>query len=185
MDFELLALLANRLYILAMTDEWLTLKEVQVRLGVPQHVLIHLCEKGVVLPDGGDTSGRGKWRKFSSRNLFEFALAIELRSYQLPVALTGVVVSLLRSFERAAQKSVTSFSVPESLTGKSPSLTLYLYSGEYLVFSLGNKTYIGFQLRKLIESDVKSVRPEKLRSLPKDYDSYLKLDLTSLAKRIA
>ena len=32
-------------------EQPITLKEVQLRLGVPQHVLIHLCEKGVIEPD--------------------------------------------------------------------------------------------------------------------------------------
>ena len=32
-------------------DEPITLKQIQLRLGVPQHVLIHLCEKGVIAPN--------------------------------------------------------------------------------------------------------------------------------------
>ena len=66
------------------------LKEVQLRLGVPQHVLIHLCEKGVIEPDFADTSGRGKRREFSQRNLFEFAVALALRQFELPVATMGI-----------------------------------------------------------------------------------------------
>jgi hypothetical protein len=40
-------------------EEPMTLKEVQLRLGVPQHVLIHLCEKGVVEPEVAETSVGG------------------------------------------------------------------------------------------------------------------------------
>jgi hypothetical protein len=48
-------------------EEPIALKEVQVRLGAPQHVLIHLCEKGVIEADFAETSGRGKHREFSRR----------------------------------------------------------------------------------------------------------------------
>lgn len=42
----------------------LTLKAVQLKLGVPQHVLIHLCENRVVERDFAETAGRGKRRKY-------------------------------------------------------------------------------------------------------------------------
>ena len=46
-------------------DKPLTLGQIQDILNVPQHVLIHLCEKGVILPDFSDTKGRGQSRLFS------------------------------------------------------------------------------------------------------------------------
>jgi hypothetical protein len=73
-------------------EEPIALKEVQLRLSVPQHVLIHLCEKGVIEPDFADTTGRGKRREFSQRNLFEFAVVLALRQFDLPastIALLG------------------------------------------------------------------------------------------------
>src|SRR5687768_6012909 len=87
----------------------ITLKEVQLRLGAPQHVLIHLCEKGVILPDFAETAGRGRPREFSRRNLFEFAVALTLRAFELPVATTAFIVRLLRSFEKATAKAVPAF----------------------------------------------------------------------------
>ena len=87
----------------------LALKEVQLRLAVPQHVLIHLCEKGVIEPDFAETSGRGKRREFSERNLFEFGVALALRRFELPVATTAFVVRLLRSFARTDSKASPGF----------------------------------------------------------------------------
>lgn len=61
----------------------IALKEVQLKLGVPQHVLIHLSEKGVIVPDFAETSGRGKRREFSDRNLFDFGVALALRGFEI------------------------------------------------------------------------------------------------------
>ncbi len=52
-----------------------TLTQAAWVLRVPQHKLIHLCEKGVVVPEIHDARGRGSSRGFSRRNLFEFAVA--------------------------------------------------------------------------------------------------------------
>ena len=98
------------------------MKEVQLRLGAPQHVLIHLCEKGVVEPDFAETEGRGKRREFSERNLFEFAVALTLRRFELPVATAAVVTRLLRSFARATGKT-RKWHKPRRVSGISRVLT--------------------------------------------------------------
>lgn len=76
------------------TFESLTLKQIQAKLSVRQHVLIHLCEKGVIEPDIQETEGRGLHRKFSSRNLFEFAVALAIRRYEIPVMTTAAIIKL-------------------------------------------------------------------------------------------
>jgi len=58
----------------------LSLTEIARLLGEPQHRLIYLCEKGVVVPGHGDASGRGSSRRFSRRNLLEFAVALRLQN---------------------------------------------------------------------------------------------------------
>lgn len=84
-------------------DTHITLKEVQLRLSVPQHVLIHLCEKGVIEPHFAETTGQSKRREFSERNVFEFAVALALRSLEVSVPTTALLVRLLRTFTKAAQ----------------------------------------------------------------------------------
>ena len=74
------------------TDQSFTLSEIARRLDVPQHRLIHLCEKGVVVPDVHEAAGRGSSRVFSSRNFLELAVALRLRDMMLPVAAIGAVV---------------------------------------------------------------------------------------------
>jgi hypothetical protein len=40
----------------------IALDELQLRLAVPQHMPIHVCEKRVIEPDFAETSARGKHR---------------------------------------------------------------------------------------------------------------------------
>ena len=86
----------------------LTLGQIQKHLDVPQHILIHLCEKGVITPDFADTEGRGRARAFSKRNLLEFALALHIRKFQIPVMVTKAILSVLRKFEEKVEKKVGS-----------------------------------------------------------------------------
>ena len=110
-----------------------TLKEVQLRLGVPQHVLIHLCEKGVIEADLAQTLGRGKRREFSQRNVFEFGVALALRRFELPVQTTGMVVRTLRGFARAVSRVVPRIQLPLALVEGRIGLELLLYDGDLLV----------------------------------------------------
>ena len=167
----------------------ITLKEVQLRLGVPQHVLIHLCEKGVIVPDFADTAGRGKRREFSRRNLFEFAVALALRTLELPVATAALVVRLLRSFEHATAKAVAGFELIEFAGKSGTSLALHFYDGDLLVLSAA-----GGGLRRplcvgahVADAGQPRSRPqvEKLSELPRAYEAHLELDLARIARRIA
>ena len=84
----------------------------------PQHRLIYLCEKGVVEPDVEDAGGRGSSRRFSNRNLLEFAVALCLRDLELPATAIATVVHVLRAFEGAVAREIGGFRLPESLLAK-------------------------------------------------------------------
>jgi len=117
-------------------DKW-TVTEAANVLGVPQHRLIHLCEKKVVIPDVRDARGRGSSRQFSRRNLFDFAVALEMRRLELPVSFVQAVLRVLASFEVEARKMLQGFEVPESLlTVRGPRLALIILDGERLYFTL-------------------------------------------------
>ncbi len=170
-----------------MSEEPITLKEVQLRLGQPQHVLIHLCEKGVIEPEFAETSGRGKRRQFSERNVFEFAVALALRRFELPVAMTALVIRVLRSFVRAVTKAAPG-SEPPSLVRSKLGLSLYFYDGESLVLSArggGLQRPVVLRARGPLTSRAASpqVRIEKLSELPKDYDVRLEIDLAAIARK--
>lgn len=121
-----------------MVSEGFTLTKIARALEVPQHRLIHLCEKGVVIPDVQDADGRGTSRRFSHRNLLEFAIALRIRDLKLPVSAVGVVLRVLRRFEESVVTSIPSFSLPTSLVTKSaPDLRVILGDGQYLFFTLG------------------------------------------------
>ncbi len=166
----------------------ITLKEVQLRLGVPQHVLIHLCEKGVIVPDFADTSGRGKRREFSRRNLFEFGIALTLRSFEVSVATTAFIVRLVRSFERAVAKAVPGFKLSEFLSTKGAGLDLHLFDGAQLVFAasgggLARPLLLGIDLTDAGHGPAARPRLERLDELPRVFDGHLELDLVRIARR--
>ena len=94
--------------------DW-TLTETARLLEEPQHRLIYLCEKDVVEPDVQDAEGRGSSRRFSNRNLLEFAVALRLRDLELPATMIAAVVHALRVLENAAKRKLSGFHLPESL----------------------------------------------------------------------
>jgi hypothetical protein len=164
-------------------EQPLTLKQVQLRLGVAPHVLIHLCEKGVIEPDFAQTSGRGKRREFSQRNVFEFALALALRGFDIPVATTALLVRLLRSFGRAISRSLPGFAFPGALLDADLELALHIYDGDMLVLA-GR----GGPVRKPLFLSAKlseraSPRVSKLDELPRRFQARLEVDLSEIARR--
>ncbi|MBK6515658.1 MAG: hypothetical protein IPM79_04525 [Polyangiaceae bacterium] len=167
----------------------ITLKEVQLRLGVAQHVLIHLCERGVIVPDFADASGRGKRREFSQRNLFEFALALTLRSFEVSVATTALLVRLVRSFERAVAKAVPGFEFLAFLATKGAALGLHLYDGTQLVFAargggLAKPVLLAVDLTDVARGPASRPRLDRLDELPRAFDGHLELDLVRIARRL-
>lgn len=169
------------------SEQRLTLKEVQLRLAVPQHVLIHLCEKHVVEPDFTQTSGRGKRREFSERNLFEFALALALRNFELPVTTTGIVIRTLRSFGRAVGKLVPGFALPQSLVAGTVELHLTLYDGKLLVLVAEGMSFKRPLLLAARFAPGSGLLPRVIRldELPTRFQARLHVDLSEIAKSLA
>jgi hypothetical protein len=147
--------------------EW-TLSEAARRLKEPQHRLIYLCEKKVVIPDFGDAEGRGSSRRFSARNLLEFALALKLRDLTIPVATVASIVHVLRGFERAVAEHLDGFGLAEGLRKEGgPELRIIISDGERLYFTLGlrdqeSKLFGGIDFRRLTS------RPKRPRISKKD-----------------
>lgn len=141
-----------------------TLTEAARLLEEPQHRLIYLCEKGVVEPDLQNAEGRGSSRRFSDRNLFEFAVALRLRDLELPATLIGSVVHVMRAFEAAVGREIRGFHLPESLRIEdAPDLRVLISDGRRLYFTLGAGTepprvYGGIDLEELKEPKT-AVRP--------------------------
>lgn len=170
-------------------EQPITLKEVQLRLGVPQYTLIHLCEKGVIEPDFTDAGGRGKRREFSRRNLFEFGLALALRAFDLPVALAAFVVRLLRTFERATAKAVPGFELLESLLVKGVELKLHIVDGRVLVFDASGKglkrpLLLAAEIGDLTKGLLSKPRVAKLSALPAGFEARLEVNLTQIAQKV-
>ncbi len=133
--------------------EW-TLSEAARLLGQPQHRLIYLCEKGVVQPDLEDARGRGSSRRFSARNLLEFAIALQLRALDIPASSIGAITYILRAFERKVRQQSRDFRLPESLRGAgAPDVRVMMSDGQ-LSLTIGTgkdapKVYGGIDLRRL------------------------------------
>ncbi len=118
--------------------EW-TLSEVARLLHEPQHRLIYLCEKKVVIPDFSDAQGRGSSRRFSARNIFEFSVALLLSEFHFPANISANFLYAVRSFEASVKKNgMKDFSLPFSLmNASSPEITALICKGTILYFSLG------------------------------------------------
>ena len=150
--------------------EW-TLSAAARLLGQPQHRLIYLCEQGVVHPDLEDARGRGSSRRFSTRNLLEFAVALRLRALELPAASIGAITYLLRAFERQLQHHQQGFRLPESLRGAgAPDLRVLISDGRFYV-TLGSgkgvrKMYGGLDLRRHARASRAAGRPPMVTPLP-------------------
>ena len=119
------------------SEHTFTLAEIARLLEAPQHRLIHLCEKGVVIPDIHDAAGRGSSRVFSARNFLEFAVALRLRDMMLPVGIVGALLYVLRAFEDQLRKDLGGLSLVESLrAASSPDLRILISDGLTVYFSL-------------------------------------------------
>jgi DNA-binding transcriptional MerR regulator len=120
------------------TDQSFTLSEVARRLDTPQHRLIHLCEKGVVVPDVHGAAGRDSSRVFSSRNFLELAVALRFRDMMLPVAAISAVIRVLEVFEGRLQEDLPHFELAASLREeRAPDLRVIISDGQRIYFSLG------------------------------------------------
>lgn len=140
-----------------MNAEW-SLSEAARLLRQPQHRLIYFCEKKVVVPDFGDAHGRGSSRRFSSRNLLEFEIALKLRGLTVPVGSIGAILYALRAFEARVGQQIPGFSLPGGLrTGRAPDLRALVTDEGRLYFSLGrgsasSKLYGGVDFAQLAGS---------------------------------
>jgi hypothetical protein len=170
--------------------EVFTLAEIEKRLKVEQHRLIHLCEKGVVVPDFEDAAGRGTMRRFSERNLFEFALALQLRRFSLPVAYIVPLIQILRAFEAFVAKEIEVFALPRSLQDKpAVRLTLVVVDGRMLSFILkrkGETSYIGVVDLEGSKHPKNAFQQAKISSHnpAESFTSRLEVDLTRVAQSI-
>ncbi|MDQ2760677.1 MAG: hypothetical protein M3Y17_09695 [Actinomycetota bacterium] len=115
-----------------------TLAKIARRLDVPQHRLIHLCEKEVVVPDVQGAGGRGSSRIFSAQNFLELAVALRLRDMMLPVSAAGAIVHVMRAMEDQLRGELTDFSLGTGLVGsRAPDLRVIISDGHFIFFALG------------------------------------------------
>lgn len=182
-----------------MNHEELTLTEIARLLNEPQHRLIYLCEKSVVVPDGSDAKGRGSSRRFSERNLFEFSIALTLSEFHIPAIISKSILSTIRSFEIEVRQDMPDFRLPQSLANpEAPELNIVLTDGSYLSFTFGfagqaMKTVGSVNLSKSVQVVNVSVSDSvlsKTKSSANDVElmpysshhAYFVLNLTKVAK---
>jgi len=170
--------------------ESITLKEVQLRLGASQDVLIGLCESGVIVPDHADASVRGKRPEFSERNVFEFAVALALRRFELPVRMIGLLVRLLHMFGRNVGKAIPGFSIPGSLVDKNIELTLSLIDADILVLQasgggLRDPLFLSVQVGSALSGTIVVPRVVSLDAMPSNYEARLDVNVSEIARNMA
>lgn len=114
------------------------------------------------MPDFQDARGRGSSRRFSARNLLEYAVALRLRKLEIGVAFVGAVVHVIRTFERSVGKELRDFKLPDSLrTPKAPDLRVVIADGARLYFTLAApgspaRVYGGIDLQDVTSSPVRA-----------------------------
>lgn len=173
------------------TKIW-TLSEAARLLDEPQHRLIHLCEKNVVVPDLGEARGRGSSRRFSERNLLEFAVALKLRKLMVPVAPVAAVIHVLRAFENSVTQQLPSFTLPKSLLDKkAPELSIIITVNQRLFFGFlmegkAPKYYGGLDLASLTRTQAESLSDLGTEvSLEGDESGKITLSVTKVARDLA
>ena len=118
-------------------EKW-TLTKVAQLLQQPQHRLIYLCEKEVIVPDHSDAKGRGSSRRFSARNIFEFSVALTLSEFHFPAVVSANFLYAIRSFESNVKKSIKGFNLPYGLMkDHSPEIIGTVTNGSLLYFAVG------------------------------------------------
>ncbi len=164
----------------------ISMKAVQERLGVPQHVLIHLCEEGVVEPDFADADGRGKRRQFSRKNVLEFAVALRLREFGVAVAYIAICMGLLRQFGADVRDEFGDLWGPEFLGRPGVRCALHFYDGARFGFELSMPKHKPMRISLGLPPPDGAPRETKVRAgaLPDDFEAHLEVDLSRLAKRI-
>ena len=121
-------------------NEW-TLTKIAKLLQQPQHRLIYLCEKEIIIPDEMDASGRGSSRRFSARNLFEFSVALTLGEFHFPAIMSGKILHSLRSFEKVLKETIPNLDLPYALrTPNAPEIRALLTNGSCLYFAIGENS---------------------------------------------
>ena len=175
-----------------------TLSEVARRLDVPQHRLIHLCEKGVVVPDIHGATGRGSSRVFSSRNLLELAVALRLREMMLPVGAIGVDRPRPGRSKTDCRRSFLSSHCPGASRTKPPDLRIIVSDGQTIYFSLGmparnRDCSAGFRWRsdpvmrrsnsRIDAASFQETRPRPRRSEQRQF-ARLELSITAIAREL-
>lgn len=177
------------------TAEW-TLTEAARILDAPQHRLIYLCEKGVVLPDFQDADGRGSSRRFSARNMLEFAVALRLLSLGIPATVSGSVTYVLRGFEQAVAQRVAGFHLPESLVAAgAPLLRVVIGDDQRLYFTLespGSEVMAlgGVSLEKLTDPGERREASSRalggdMRDVGQGLHAKVDVNVTAIAKGLA
>ena len=162
----------------------LTLGQIQEALDTPQHVLIHLCEKEVIMPDFSDTDGRGKARLFSQANLIEFAVALQIRKFQIPVMATKAIMKVLKKFSEYVRRKKKGFSLVNLVKDKPhPQFIIYIDNGEDFIFSLRFKndpSYMNVKCSMSAFSQNKALRFVILSELSKNYVSRLEINISKI-----
>jgi hypothetical protein len=155
-----------------------SLSEIARWLDVPQHRLIHLCEKHVVIPDVHEATGRGSSRSFSPRNYLEFAVALRLRDMFIPVATLRGIIDVFRGFGRQVAELRPGRSTLDYLRDEtSPELRIILSDGRLLYFGLytgagASRLYGGIPLESLSADASEQSGPAEPVDFPSATDAW-------------
>ena len=117
-----------------------TLSQTTRLLGASAPEVLYLCDQYIVHPDLGDAKGRGSSRGFSQRNLFEIALAVQLRKQLGSNTLRGALraVRLIEETVREEDgREWATFKLPDTLReDDAPDMRLIISDGRFVYLTL-------------------------------------------------
>jgi len=150
--------IAQRAASKSVEPESYTMKEVVSRLSVKKDALVYLCTMNVVVPDIEDPpKGRGHVRRFSEFNIFEFAVALELKDYNIKIGYISIIMRMFRKLFQELEFMQDGLGwLRFKLDKNLPQLIMVIMDAESMYFRIrnnkGDKLVQGINLTKLRES---------------------------------
>jgi hypothetical protein len=158
-------------------------KEISEITGLAPRLVQFYTDEGLITPEVDKGAGRGKVRRYSIKNLFEFALIKELKDYGINIATLKSILGFIRKYLTA---------VRFELMIEYPKLTLIILKDK------DNKIAVNFgvnyddsqdlafkipnEVLEISDGEVIGKSPFKL--IMRDYISFICVDILTLYERI-
>ena len=127
----------------------------------------------------------GQFRRFSKKNLYEFAIALQIRKFQIPVDMAKIVLTVLQKFEKTLKKEMKDFDFEHLAKKGMPEMKVFIDNGEDILFSLGKDFLLKFNMSKFSKNKKSPIHLVILNELPKTYEGRLEINISKIVKNFS